>query len=109
MSGHCNDCGNTICVCKIEEDVQFKSIQDLTKELKEKIASQQNTIEVLKKGLEFYANRKNWLCSFIRLQDVIPFRDCDSEKNDRNPELLKIVYGGKLARETLKKLEEMEG
>ncbi len=113
MSGHCNDCGNTICVCKVEDDIQFKSVQDLTRELQDKLASQQKIIEELKKGLEFYADENSWYLHKDKLCEVrrsIVYDDTESfgVLDERGENYLKVL-GGKTARSTLKKLEEMEG
>ena len=63
MSGYCSDCGNVICVCKVEDDIQFKSIQDLIKELKEEIEALNAKIkerdELIKTGLLYMQEAHN--------------------------------------------------
>ena len=78
------------------------NLQDSTKELQERIASQQKIIEELKRGLEFYADHSNWMNTYKMYEPE--FRKIIKIDVDLKPNRT----GGKVAREALLKIEELE-
>jgi hypothetical protein len=69
----------------------------------EEIQQLKSKLEVAKKGLEFYANGKNWQ-NFDLEHEADP--DCEADYEHLNPERPRLITGGKKARQALKEISE---
>ena len=96
-----NICG--YCWQKMEEEPTAKRThQDHVNELLAEITALKSKLEIAKKGLEFYANGKNWQ-NFDLEHEADP--DCEADYEHLNPERPRLITGGKKARQALKEIE----
>lgn len=70
---------------------------------KGEIEQLKSKLEKAKKGLEFYANGKNWQ-NFDLEHEADP--DCEADYEHLNPERPRLITGGKKARQALKEINE---
>lgn len=92
----------------IEKRYESKLLNEVNEKLHFEIISLKNQVETLKKCVEFYANKENW--SYFDIHswstgESTPRGDTECLEGYGNKG--SKSYGGKLARETLKKLNRV--